>query len=233
MSDPSASTPTSLLGSSGRRTADGSLGAEAYRGIRERIVSLELAPATLIDEQSLARELGLGLTPVRQALRRLAWENLVVILPRRGTLVADVNLADTNALFEVRVELEGLAAELSATRATPRQLVALDDLVVRTSAALGAEAPDHHHLIELDREMHELLAQAAHNAVLAQNLDTLYIHVLRLWNVVIERIGELPSAIEEHLAIAQAVRDGDGARARSLMRTHVSHFQQSYSRALA
>jgi len=99
MSDPSASTPTSLLGSSGRRTADGSLGAEAYRGIRERIVSLELAPATLIDEQSLARELGLGLTPVRQALRRLAWENLVVILPRRGTLVADVNLADTNALF--------------------------------------------------------------------------------------------------------------------------------------
>ncbi len=81
--------------------------------------------------------------------------------------------------------------------------------------------------------MHELLAQAAHNAVLAQNLDTLYIHVLRLWNVVIERIGELPSAIEEHLAIAQAVRDGDGARAKSLMRTHVSHFQQSYSRALA
>jgi DNA-binding GntR family transcriptional regulator len=233
MSDPSASTPTSLLGSSGRRTSDGSLGAEAYRGIRERIVSLELAPATLIDEQSLARELGLGLTPVRQALRRLAWENLVVILPRRGTLVADVNLADTNALFEVRVELEGLAAELASTRATPRQLVALDDLVVRTRAALGAEAPDHHRLIELDREMHELLAQAAHNAVLAQSLDTLYIHVLRLWNVVIERIGELPSAIEEHLAIAQAVRGGDGALAKSLMRTHVSHFQQSYSRALA
>ena len=100
MSDPSSSSrPTSLLGAAGRRTPDGSLGAEAYKRIRERIVSLELAPASLIDEQSLAAEIGLGLTPVRQALRRLAWENLVVIMPRRGTLVADVNPADLSALF--------------------------------------------------------------------------------------------------------------------------------------
>jgi DNA-binding GntR family transcriptional regulator len=233
MSESPASTPTSLLGAAGRRTPDGSLGGEAYRRIRERIVSLELPPATPIDEQSLAKELGIGLTPVRQALRRLQWENLVVILPRRGTLVADVNSADTSALFEVRVELEGLAAELASSRATRRQLDALADLVTRTSAALAEQAPDHHRLIDLDREMHELLAQAAHNEVLAQQLDTLYIHVLRLWNVAIERIGELPSAIEEHLAIAQAVQDGDGVLARSLMRTHVSHFQQSYSRALA
>jgi DNA-binding GntR family transcriptional regulator len=233
MADASASTPTSLLGASTRRAGDGSLGTEAYLRIRERIVSLELAPATPIDEQSLARELGLGLTPVRQALRRLAWENLVVILPRRGTLVADVNAADTSALFEVRVELEGLAAELAAQRSTPRQLAALADLVERTSAALAPEHPDHHRLIELDREMHELLAQAAHNEVLAQNLDTLYIHVLRLWNVAIERIGKLPGAIEEHFGIAEAVRTGDGARARELMRTHVAHFQQSYTRALA
>jgi DNA-binding GntR family transcriptional regulator len=231
MADRSASTPTSLIGATGRG-GDGSLGAEAYRRIRERIVSLELAPATPIDEQSLARELGLGLTPVRQALRRLAWENLVVILPRRGTLVADVNTDDTRALFEVRVELEGLAAELAAQRATPRQLTALADLMERTSAALAETNPDHHRLIDLDREMHVLLAAAAHNPVLAQNLDALYVHVLRLWNVIIERIGELPGAIEEHIAIAGAVQAHDGARARELMRSHVSHFQDSYSRAV-
>jgi DNA-binding GntR family transcriptional regulator len=234
VSDPSSSSrPTSLLGAAGRRTPDGSLGAEAYRRIRERIVSLELAPASLIDEQSLATEIGLGLTPVRQALRRLAWENLVVIMPRRGTLVADVNPADLSALFEVRIELEGLAAELAATRATPRQLDALADLMTRTREALAASPPDHHQLIELDREMHELLARAAHNEVLAQSLDTHYVHVLRLWNIAIERVGELPSAIGEHLAIAQAVTDHDGASARELMRTHVSHFQESYSRALS
>jgi DNA-binding GntR family transcriptional regulator len=226
------SLPTSLLSASGR-TPDGSLGAEAYRGIRERIISLELAPATLIDEQSLAKELGIGLTPVRQALRRLAWENLVVILPRRGTLVADVNAADLSALFEVRIELEGLAAQLSAERATRRQLAALDDLMERTRAALAATEPNNRHLIELDREMHELLAQSAHNAVLAQSLETHYVHVLRLWNVAIERVGELPGAIEEHLGIAEAVTAHDGARARELMRTHVSHFQESYSRALS
>jgi DNA-binding GntR family transcriptional regulator len=234
VSDPSSSSrPTSLLGTAGRRTPDGSLGAEAYRRIRERIVSLELPPASLIDEQSLAAEIGLGLTPVRQALRRLAWENLVVIMPRRGTLVADVNPADLSALFEVRIELEGLAAQLAAARATPRQLAALDDLMTRTRDALAAPAPDHRRLIELDREMHELLAQAAHNEVLAQTLDAHYVHVLRLWNIAIERVGELPSAISEHLAIAKAVTDHDGASARELMRTHVSHFQESYSRALA
>jgi DNA-binding GntR family transcriptional regulator len=234
VSDPSSSSrPTSLLGAAGRRTPDGSLGAEAYRRIRERIVSLELPPASLIDEQSLAAEIGLGLTPVRQALRRLAWENLVVIMPRRGTLVADVNPADLSSLFEVRIELEGLAAELASSRATPRQLEALDDLMTRTRDALAASPPDHHQLIELDREMHELLARAAHNEVLAQSLDTHYVHVLRLWNIAIERVGELPSAISEHVAIAQAVTDHDGASARALMRTHVSHFQESYSRALA
>jgi DNA-binding GntR family transcriptional regulator len=225
--------PTSLLGAAGRRTPDSSLGEEAYRRIRERIVSLELPPAMLIDEQSLAAEIGLGLTPVRQALRRLAWENLVVIMPRRGTLVADINPADLHSLFEVRMELEGLAAELAAARATPRQLEALADLMTRTREALAPARPDPHRLIELDREMHELLARAAHNEVLAQSLDTHYVHVLRLWNVAIERVGELPSAIEEHLGIAQAVTDHDGASARELMRTHVSHFQESYSRALS
>lgn len=234
MSNPfPSSRPTSLLGAAGRRAPDGSLGAEAYKRIRERIVSLDLPPASLIDEQSLAAEIGLGLTPVRQALRRLAWENLVVIMPRRGTLVADVNPADLHALFEVRIELEGLAAELAATRATPRQLDALADLMTRTRTALAAVPPDHHQLIELDREMHELLARAAHNELLAQSLDTHYVHVLRLWNIAIERVGELPSAIGEHVAIAQAVTDHDGASARALMRTHVSHFQESYSRALA
>jgi DNA-binding GntR family transcriptional regulator len=216
-----------------RRTAPESLGDIAYAGIRERITSLALPPGSAVNEAALAAELGVGLAPVRSALRRLAWENLVVILPRRGTLVADVNAADTSALFEVRNELEGLAADLAAQRATPRQLTALADLVERTRAALAPEHPDHHRLIHLDREMHELLAEAAHNEVLAQNLDTLYVHVMRLWNVAIERIGELPGAIEEHFGIAEAVRTGDGALARSLMREHVAHFQQSYTRALS
>ena len=133
----------------------------------------------------------------------------------------------------MRIELEGLAAQLAATRATPRELEALHDLMLRTRDALAPERPDPHRLIELDREMHELLARSAHNEVLAQSLETHYVHVLRLWNIAIERVGELPNAIEEHIAIAQAVTDHDSAQARELMRTHVSHFQESYSRALS
>ena len=83
----------------------------------------------VLDEQALADAIGVGLTPVRQALRRLAWESLVVILPRRGTIVADLHPADIENIFEMRLELEALAAELAALRATPAELDALDELM--------------------------------------------------------------------------------------------------------
>ena len=94
----------------------------AYRAIKARIVALEMPPASVVDETALVDELGVGLTPVRQALRRLALENLVVILPRRGTLVADLNASDLSKIYEMRVELETLAARLAAERATQFKL---------------------------------------------------------------------------------------------------------------
>ena len=168
---------------------------------------------------------------MRQALRRLAWESLVVILPRRGTLVADLNAADLQKIYELRHELEGLAARLAAERASDAQLVQLDDIVERTKAALAASPPDHHDLIGLDRELHRWLAAAAHNELLEGQLDWLYSHVMRLWNVAIDRVGSLPSAIEEHIAIAQAVRVGDGELAARRMRAHVTSFQEAFRKA--
>src|SRR3954468_3822167 len=115
-----------------RRAAPDSLGDIAYAGIRRRIVSLELPPGSAVNEAALATELGVGLAPVRSALRRLAWENLVVILPRRGTLVAELDAADLQEIFELRVELEGLAARLAAERAGPAERETLSALVERT-----------------------------------------------------------------------------------------------------
>src|SRR6476660_2773566 len=119
-----------------RRAAPDSLGDIAYAGIRQRIVSLELPPGSAVNEAALAAELGVGLAPVRSALRRLAWENLVVILPRRGTLVTELDVADIAEIFELRLELEALSARLAGERADAAQRASLSELIERTRGAL-------------------------------------------------------------------------------------------------
>lgn len=204
--------------------------AEAYRFVRERIVSLEFAPASLLDEQALADAIGVGLTPVRQALRRLAWESLVVILPRRGTMVADLHPADIENIFEMRLDLESLAAELAAGRASTAELAQLETLMERTRAELATGGtPDS--LIALDRETHGALWAASDNAQLERTLDWLYVHVMRLWNYALPRIEGIPALTADHLAIVEAVRARDGATARRRMHEHVEGFQLSFRAA--
>src|SRR5215211_1012255 len=88
----------------------------AYHALRDRIVTLRLAPGTALREDTLMRELDIGRTPLREAVKRLALENLVAVQPRRGTFVTSVEASDIVHITEVRAELEGYAAELAALR---------------------------------------------------------------------------------------------------------------------
>ena len=219
--------PTSARAARQRRaTAPESLGDIAYAGIRERITSLALAPGAAVNESALAAELGVGLAPVRSALRRLAWENLVVILPRRGTLVTELDVADIVEIFELRVELEGLSARLAGERAGAEQRRSLSDLIERTRGAL-AEG-DQKALIELDRELHAAIAEAAGNTLLAAQLDWLYGHVRRLWSVTLDRVSALRASGAEHEAVVDAIVRGDGAVAHDRMQAHVRRFQAAF-----
>jgi len=94
----------------------------AYELIREKITTLELSPGAALNEQALAAELDMGLVPVREALKLLAHENLVMITPRHGLYVADVNVPDLEQLSEMRLNMEGLSARLAAQRATDDDL---------------------------------------------------------------------------------------------------------------
>lgn len=228
--------PTSILAASTRRRDSGeTLSALAYRRIRDKIVRLELPPAAVIDESALAEELGIGLTPIRQALRRLALENLVVILPRRGTLVADLNTQDLEKIFEIRLELETLAARLAAQRATPNEIQTMRELL-----ALADQDPPEEYahmsrnewLLHLDREAHRRLALAAHNEFLAEILDWLYCHVMRLWYVILPQVETMDQAMEEHRQLVGALEAGDPERAEAIMHDHVSSFQEEVLRKM-
>lgn len=202
----------------------------AYELIRQRITTLELAPGSVINDQKLAEELDMGLVPVREALKLLAHEQLVVITPRHGLYVADVNIPDLEQLSEMRLALEGLSARLAAQRATKDDVVVLETL--RQEQA-NTPPEDSKRLFDVDHRFHQAIAQAAHNKYLTDSLERLFGLSQRLWYLALPQLGFLPSAVEKHLEMVEAIKAGDGDRAEQLMREHVGEFYAQVRELLA
>lgn len=202
-----------------------SLADKAYHAIRGLIVSLELAPGAVIDERGLIERLGIGRTPVREALRRLAQERLVEVYPRRGMFVTGVDVRQLARLSEVRAVLEPEAARLAAERATDADRAELSALLVELDAGGSA-------LIDLDERIHRAVYRAAHNDLLEATLEQYYVLALRIWSIGIDRAHELEAAVEEHRALLEAIQDGDGDRAAATMHAHVENFEHAMHRVL-
>jgi DNA-binding GntR family transcriptional regulator len=207
-----------------------SLSDEAYLRIRDLIVSLELRPGSIVNERELMERLGLGRTPVREALRTLAQERLVEVYPRRGIFVAPVDAKDLASLSEVRAALEGQAAALAAERATPAERAHADELIDDLERVAGD--PDERRLIELDQRIHRHVYRAAHNAHLEATLNEYYVLTLRIWFLALDRVARLDAAVQEHRELLEAIRDGDADRAAETMRRHVREFEQAIRQVL-
>jgi DNA-binding GntR family transcriptional regulator len=202
-----------------------SLADKAYHAIRDLIVSLELAPGAVIDERELIERLGIGRTPVREALRRLAQERLVEVYPRRGMFVTGVDVRELARLSEVRLVLEPEAARLAAERAAEADREQLDALLAELDAG-GSE------LMDLDERVHRAVYRAAHNHLLEATLEQYYVLALRIWSIALDRAHDLEEAVEAHRSLLEAIRDGDGERAATTMRAHVENFEQAMHRVL-
>jgi DNA-binding GntR family transcriptional regulator len=203
---------------------DQSLADRAYYAIREWIVTLDLAPGSVVNERELMGRLGLGRTPVREALRDLAREQLVDVFPRRGMFVSGVDVGDIAGLSEVRLVLETEAARLAAERRNETDLeetAALLDELARLSGAHGERR-----LIDLDERIHRHVARCARNPFLEATLEQYYVLALRIWFLALERVA-LGAAIGEHHAILEAIRDGDADRAADVMQAHVVSFERA------
>src|SRR3954454_15550921 len=140
---------------------DGTLTDRAYRVLEEMIVTLQLLPGTVLSEQALAVRLKIGRTPIREALQRLSRDGLVVIMPRRGIMVSEINLRLQLRLLEVRRELERLMASLAAERATPDERREFAELA-KSMLAAAADADDIA-FMRLDQRFNILIATAARN----------------------------------------------------------------------
>jgi DNA-binding GntR family transcriptional regulator len=202
---------------------------QAYLRILERIVSLDLAPGSVVHEGQLREDLAIGRTPIREALQRLAHENLVRSIPHRGTFVTDVNITDLARITEVRVVLEPHAARLAAERATAADREAIAQLLAVLEAGGGT---DQRALMALDQAIHRRVYRATRNSFLESTLERYFNLSLRLWFLVLDREVRLREAVGEHIDLLRAVLGGDGARAETIMRRHVDGFEREIRKAL-
>lgn len=196
---------------------------KAYHLIKEKIITLELGPSSVIDEQVLMKDLGLGRTPIREALQRLDAEGLVHIVPRRGMFVTDISITDLQKIFEVRIIMAGFCARLAAQRATANQVARMEAVLQDLEQV---QSGDYKTLMEIDRRFQRLMSQAAGNEFLADTLDRLYDLSLRLWYLVLHQIGDVRDAIEQHRQVLEALKAKDGAKAEALIQEHILQFQQ-------
>ena len=201
------------------------LSEKAYHLIKEKIISLELEPLTVIDEQALMDDLGLGRTPIREALHRLAAEGLVIIAPRRGMFVAEISITDLQKIFEVRMLLEGFCARLAAARVTERQIAQMEAVLDELSQVPAGDSSSPA-LMSIDERLHRLMYEAADNEFLADSLDRLHALSMRLWYLVLDRMRDVRESIEEHREIVAMLKVGDGEQAEALVQHHIAQFQQ-------
>src|SRR3954452_2117343 len=172
-----------------RSTSGGLIAERAYLDLRDRIVTLRLAPGTVLREDALMAELGIGRTPLREAVKRLALENLVAVQPRRGTFVTDVDAADIVHITEVRAELEGYAAELAARRMDKDARAEARALLAEIERpGPGPEDEDHDALIRVDQRIHRFIWEASRNPDLAETLERYFLRSLRIWYLVLDRV---------------------------------------------
>ncbi len=211
-----------------QRLIDRSLAERAYVKLRHEIITLARAPGEPLREDELMADLGLGRTPIREAVKRLAHERLIVVNPRSGTHVSHVDTTEALQIAEVRIELERFAAELAAQRATPAERRELERL--RAAIETTGDADE---LMRLDYRVHHAIYRASRNAYLQETAD-LYLHLaLRVWFVVLERAPELLADVTgEHGALIAAIVSGDHATAGELARSHVSRIRQAIATAL-
>jgi DNA-binding GntR family transcriptional regulator len=213
-----------------RRLPRQSLRDAAYEAIKHRIITCKFKPGECINEASVSALLGLGRTPVHQAIDRLMLEEMVEVIPRKGVIVKPVILHDVMQMIDVRLVNEVYCARLAAARADDTHIENLAGIIGRARKAIAVH--DINVLMRLDRDFHLVLASATKNFELAEVVRKLNERSLRFWFISFTTPDHHRSFQEQHEAIFSAIRDHDSDGAESAMRAHIEAFRRSVARHL-
>ena len=184
-----------------------------------------LQPGERLMEIQLAEDLGVSRTPVREAIRKLEMEGYVIMMPRRGTYVADLSIRDINEVFEIRTSLESLASGLAAERIDEDELEKLQRLLVEIGACI--KSGDMESIVRTDTEFHDLLYQASRNTRLVGIISNLREQLTRFRTTSMSFPGRLKATLEEHRKIVEAIAQGDEKAARKAAEHHMEKSEQT------
>lgn len=208
-----------------------SLADTAYEALRQQLLHLEIRPGDPLNDAALAESLGMGRTPVREALKRLEVDRLVVSYPKRGTFATRVEITDLAYISEIRMQLEPLAASRAARVATPALRAELAEIQeqLRTFDIEHASVTE---ILTYDAMVHRSVYRAAGNPHLEDTLIRYNNLATRIWCMVIDRLPRLTEHVQEHIELLQNVVDGNDERASALARHHVEGFETAVRSAL-
>lgn len=193
--------------------------------LRDAIRKGVLKPGERLMEIQLAEELGVSRTPVREAIRKLELEGYVIMMPRRGTYVANLSIRDVNEVFEIRTSLDSLASGLAAERITDEELERLQRLLVLIGEYI--ETNDMEKIVETDTEFHDLLYQASRNTRLVGIIFNLREQLTRFRTTSMGFPGRLAATLEEHRRIVEAIAQGDVKEAQAAAEYHMEKSEQT------
>ncbi|MBA4741818.1 MAG: GntR family transcriptional regulator [Azoarcus sp.] len=196
----------------------------AYRQIEEMIVTLTMPPGSRISEKSVSAQLGIGRTPVREALQRLAYERTIKVLPRSGAMVSEIDVAEHFKLIEVRRELERILVGRAARLAEPAACKRFGELAERFMEA--AEQEDESIFLPTDAEFNALVAETARNDYAAAAMRPLQAQTRRFWYLYFRQVGDLAKVSRLHAEIAIAISRKDENEARDASDRLVDYVEQ-------
>ena len=197
-----------------------------FENLRTAILEGNLKAGQRLSEVQLAEQLGVSRTPIREAIRKLELEGLVVMLPRKGAYVANMSFKDLIDVLEIRASLEGLAASLAAERRNDEDIIDLEKLAKEFETCVRETNIEG--VLKTDIDFHEKIFMMANNKKLYQLITSLWEQVHRFRVTYVSDYDASLSLVEEHNKILQAIKDGDSELAKKYATEHIELAEQFF-----
>ena len=196
----------------------------AYRVLCDELIVLDIKPGEPLNDDVISRRLGVGRTPIREAMKRLESDHLVVAYPRRGTFAAGVDITDLAEISEIRQLLEPAASARAARMASPRTRQELREFAREVEILLDGRRGQRD-LMRLDMKVHRSIYRATGSRHLEDVLIRYDNLATRIWSLVLEKLPPVSEHIAQHIGLLECIADGDADAAARLTTKHVTDFE--------